>query len=174
MSKVDAQLKDDFRRARSAVERYGVRVYIGDVVDPNTGIFDGLEIGIDYANDLEMSLFVLVHLFGHTAQWNTVAAYRTIDQRATPGAPPEAIEEARIYEENASRLGLQLLHQAGVTDRDQWLSDWRASDWKYLSTFYATGMLPDWNDCRITGQTLLQPLPIPPFIPERFATRYAF
>ena len=174
MSTVDAQLEDDFRRARSAVERYGVRVYIGDVADPNTGIFDGLEIGIDHANELEMSLFVLVHLFGHTAQWNTVPAYRTIDQRAKPGAPPDVIEDARLYEENASRLGLQLLHQAGVTDRDQWLSDWRASDWKYLSTFYATGTLPDWNCCRITGQPLLQPMPIPPFVPERFSTRYAF
>ncbi|MEO6952403.1 MAG: hypothetical protein ABI321_11365 [Polyangia bacterium] len=115
MSKVDTQLKDDFKRARTAVERYGVRVYIGDVEDPNTGIFDGLEIGIDYANDLEMSLFVPVHRFGHTS-----------------------------------------------------------SDWKSLSTYYATGKLPDWSDCRITGLPVLQPMPIPRFIPERFATRYAF
>ena len=174
MSKIDTQLKDDFKRARSAVERYGVRVYIGDVEDPNTGIFDGLEIGIDYANDLEMSLFVLVHLFGHTAQWNTVPAYRTIDQRAKPGAPAEVIEEARVYEENASRLGLQLMHDAGIANRDQWISDWRASDWRYLSTYYRTGTLPSWSDCRITGQPLLAPLPIPHFIPERFETRYAF
>ena len=174
MPKIDLQLKEDFRRVRSAVETYGVRVYIGDVIDPNTGIFDGSEIGIDYANDLEMSLFVLVHLFGHTAQWNTVPAYRTIDQRAKPGAPAEVIEEARIYEEHASRLGLELLHQAGVLDRDQWISDWRASDWKYLSTYYTTGKLPDWNGCRITGQPLLAPMPIPRFIPQRFETRYAF
>ena len=103
MAKIDLPLKETFRRARSQVETYGVRVYIGDVQDPNTGIFDGSEIGIDYANDLEMSLFVLVHLFGHTVQWNTVPSYRTIDQRAKPGAAPEVIEEARSYEENASR-----------------------------------------------------------------------
>src|SRR5438105_4257748 len=108
MSKVDLPLKEAFRRARGRVESYGVRVYIGDVVDPNTGTFDGAEIGIDYANDLEMSLFVLVHLFGHTVQWNTVAAYRTIDTRVKPGAAPEIIEEARVYEENAARYGLQL------------------------------------------------------------------
>ena len=81
---------------------------------------------------------------------------------------------ARVYEENASRLGMQLLHEAGVTNRDQWISDWRASDWKYLSTYYATGSLPAWRDCRISGQPLLTPMAIPPFTPQRFATRYAF
>lgn len=174
MAKIDRSLKDAFRRARARVEGYGVHVYIGDVLDPNTGTFDGAEIGIDYANDLEMSLFVLVHLFGHTVQWNTVPAYRTIDARARPGAPPEVIEEARLYEENASRYGLQLLHEAGVADRDRWISDWRASDWRYLSTYYATGKLPAWSDCRSTGHPLLTPLPIPAFTPRRYPPRYAF
>jgi hypothetical protein len=174
MSKIDVSLKDAFRRARDKIESYGVRVYIGDVKDPNTGIFDGSEIGIDYANDLEMSLFVLVHLFGHTVQWNTVPSYRTIDTRVKPFAPAEVIEEARVYEENASRFGLQLLHQAGITDRDQWLSDWRASDWHYLSTYYSTGKLPPWSECRSTGHPRLEPLPIPAFTPRRFYVRYAF
>ncbi len=174
MGKVDAALKDSFRRARSRIESYGVRVYIGDVLDPNTGTFDGAEIGIDYANDLEMSLFVLVHLFGHTTQWNTVASYRTIDTRVRPGAAPEVIEEAHEYERNASRLGLTLLHEAGIHDRDQWLADWCGSDWKYLSIFYSTGKLSDWRDCRSTGHPPLQALPIPPFTPKRFYTRYAF
>jgi hypothetical protein len=174
MSKVDLALKEAFRRARNRIETYGVRVYIGDVVDPNTGTFDGTEIGIDYANDLEMSLFVLVHLFGHTVQWNTVPAYRTIDNRVRPGAAPELIEEARLYEQNASRLGLTLLHEAGVTDRDDWLSDWWYSDWSYLSSFYQTGVLPDWRAHRSTGHPRLAPLPIPAFTPQRFYSRYAF
>jgi hypothetical protein len=174
MPKVDVTLKETFRRVRSRIETYGVRVYIGDVLDPNTGTFDGAEIGVDYANDLEMSLFVLVHLFGHTAQWNTVPAYRTIDNRVKPGAAPEIIEEAHEYERNASRLGLTLLHEAGIQDRDVWLSDWSGSDWKYLSTFYATGKLPDWRDCRSTGHSPLVPLPIPAFTPKRFYSRYAF
>jgi hypothetical protein len=174
MAKIDLPLKETFRRARAQVESYGVRVYIGDVQDPNTGIFDGAEIGIDYANDLEMSLFVLVHLFGHTVQWNTVASYRTIDQRAKPGAAPEVIEEARSYEMNASRYGLALLHQANIRDRDQWISDWWASDWQYLSTYYKTGKLPGWDSCRSTGHALIAPLEIPAFVPHRYYTRYAF
>jgi hypothetical protein len=174
MAKIDLPLKETFRRARARVESFGVRVYIGDVADPNTGTFDGAEIGIDYANDLEMSLFVLVHLFGHTVQWATVPAYRTIDARVRPGAPPEVIEEARVYEQNASRYGLALLHAANIYDRDQWISDWWVSDWKYLSTYYATGKLPIWSDCRSTGHPLIEPLAIPEFTPRRFYTRYAF
>jgi hypothetical protein len=174
MPKVNVALKEAFRRVRDEVERRGVRVYIGDVPDPNTGTFDGAEIGVDYANDLEMSLFVLSHLFGHTAQWNTVEAYRTIDTRVRPGAPAEVVEEARVYEHNASRIGLSLLHAAGVHDRDQWLSDWCASDWRYLSSFYATGKLPEWASCRSVGHPLLSPLPIPSFVPRRFYPRYAF
>lgn len=173
--KIDLALKDSFRRARRAVEEdFGVKVYVGDVPDPNTGIFDGAEIGVDFANDLEMSLFVLVHLFGHTVQWNTVPSYRTIDTRTRPGAPPEVIDEARTYEQNASRLGLALLHHAGLTHLDQWISDWWHSDWKYLSTFYATGTLPTWSSVRSSGHALLEPLAIPKFTPTRFYARYAF
>jgi hypothetical protein len=174
VSKTDLAIKADLRRTRDRVEGYGIRVYVGDVRDPNTGTFDGAEIGIDWANDVETSLFVLAHLFGHTVQWNTVASYRTIDARAVPGAPAEVIEEARLYEQNASRLGMTLLHEAGVTGRDQWISDWWASDWRYLSTYYATGRLPDWQSCRVMGQPLLLPLSIPAFQPNRYQPRYAF
>jgi hypothetical protein len=177
MPKLDLKAKEDFRKARRAIEEdYGLRVYIGDVPDPNTGTFDGSEIGVDFANDLEMSLFVLVHLFGHTVQWNTVPSYRTIDSRVRPGAPPEVIDESRVYEKNASRLGLQLLHAAGVRDRDRWISDWWASDWSYLSTFYRTGKLPRWSEHRVAEGTaeILEPLEIPRFTPQRFYARYAF
>jgi hypothetical protein len=174
MPKLDLAVKEAFRRARSSIEARGIRVYVGDVTDPNTGTFDGAEIGIDWANSAEMSLFVLVHLFGHTAQWNTVPAYRTIDQRVRPGAPPEVIAEAQLYERNASRLGLSLLHEAGINDRDHWLADWCASDWHYLSIFYSTGKLPVWDTCRSTGHPLLEPMPIPEFTPHRFHPRYAF
>ncbi|MBP9112425.1 MAG: hypothetical protein KBF88_06420 [Polyangiaceae bacterium] len=174
MPKIDLELKHAFRAVRTRVEAYGVRVYIGDVADPNTGTFNGSEIGIDYANELEMSLFVLVHLFGHTVQWNVVPAYRTIDERVKPFAAPEIIEEARLYEHNASRYGLTLLHEAGIRDRDQWLSDWWGSDWRYLSTYYSTGVLPTWNDFRGAGFPLLEPLPIPKFDTGSYPPRYAF
>jgi hypothetical protein len=66
-----AQARTDFQDAFNRVEllierRYGIPVSISDVLDPNTGDFDGVSIKIDYDQDLEIALFVLVHLFGHT------------------------------------------------------------------------------------------------------------
>lgn len=172
--KIDLGLKESFRLVRAGVENLGLKVYIGDVLDPNTGTFDGTEIGIDYANDLEMSLFVLIHLFGHTVQWNTVPEYRTFDTKVKPGSSPELIEMARVYEENASRLGLTLLHDVGIYDRDQWLSNWCHGDWTYLSTYYRTATFPDWRQCIVDGAPRIEPLPIPKFSPQRFYPRYAF
>jgi hypothetical protein len=174
MAKVDLRLKETFRAVRVGVEKYGLKVYIGDVQDPNTGTFDGTEIGIDYANDLEMSLFVLVHLFGHTVQWNTVPAYRSFEAKVKPGSPPDLIEEARLYELNASRLGLQLFHDLGISDRDQWLANWCLGDWNYLSTYYRTATLPAWHDCVVHDAPPLTPMAIPAFTPQRFYPRYAF
>ena len=61
----------DFQEAFNRVEllienRYGIPVSISDVLDPNTGDFDGVSIKVDYDQDLEVALFVLIHLFGHT------------------------------------------------------------------------------------------------------------
>ena len=93
-----------------------------------------------------------------------------------PAHAPEAPEYVLgTGSAEASRLGLQLLHEAGVRDRDRWISDWWASDWTYLSTYYATGKLPEWSACRVhdTG-TLLEPMAIPRFTPQRYTARYAF
>ena len=48
----------DFKTAYDKVERqiedrYQIPVSIGDVVDPNTGDFDGMKIEIDYAQELD-------------------------------------------------------------------------------------------------------------------------
>ena len=61
----------DFQEAFNRVEllienRYGIPVSISDVLDPNTGDFDDISIKVDYDQDLETALFVLIHLFGHT------------------------------------------------------------------------------------------------------------
>jgi hypothetical protein len=175
MSKIDERFRDYFRRVKRRVEEgYRIPVEVCDVLDPNTGSFDGSKIWIDYANSLEMSLFVLVHLFGHTVQWNLVPEYRTIDQRVRPGCDETLLEESRVYELNASRYGLSLLHEEGILDLDQWLADWRGSDWEYLSHFYRTGVLGNWEDFRRSGHELIRPLEIPSFTTGAYSPRYAF
>jgi hypothetical protein len=169
-----------FKRAfdaslRRIEDRYGLPVVVTDVPDPNTGDFDGASIALDHANDLELSLFVLAHLFGHTAQWATSDEYRELGTRYAATAPPaELWERVRQYEEEASRYSLTLFHESGVRDLDQWLSDWAHADWRYLAHFYQTGKRGDVRAFLRPDGPLLAPLPIPEFTPKRWVSRYSF
>jgi hypothetical protein len=164
-----------YNRVVPVVEKtYGVEVAISDVVDPNTGDFDGETILLDYDQDLEVALFVLVHLFGHTAQWCTSEAYRKLGLDAATGKTPEELAAIHEYEQGATRIGIALLHEAGVTDMDGWSSDWWRADYEYLLHFYATGEKLDVRSLLKRGGEALAPLPIPRFTPKRYASRWSF
>jgi hypothetical protein len=176
----EAAREERFKQAfdaleRHVTERYGLPVVISDVLDPNTGDFDGAEIRLDHANDLELAVFVLAHLFGHTVQWTTDRRARDLGTRfgAAP-PPPELLTAVRAYEEDASRLALQLFHEASVLDLDPWLSDWAAADWAYLEHYYRSGGRVDFRRFLRPGAPLLTPLPIPAFRAARWMSRYSF
>ncbi|HVE82816.1 MAG TPA: hypothetical protein VND93_08200 [Myxococcales bacterium] len=169
--------EDRFREVFNAVEpyierRYGVPVIISDVTNPFTGDLDGAEIRIDHDLSLEEATFILVHLFGHTVQWNLSPQSRDIGARSQANPTPQQMEELHQYEREACRYSLQLFHDAGVKDLDQWLSDFAACDFAYLKHFYATRekrpFLSFWKD----DQPLLEPLAIPGFRPERWVSRW--
>ena len=169
-----------FKRAydlveRHVEERYELPVVISDVLDPNTGDFDGVSIKLDHTLELDVALFVLAHLFGHTAQWATDARLRELGTRyGVERPPPELFEEIRRYEADASRIALTLFRDAGVTDLDAWLADWAAADWAYLEHFYRTGEKVDFRRFLRPGAPPLEPLPIPAFRPARWVSRFAF
>jgi hypothetical protein len=172
----------DFKTAFDLVERrvedrYGIPVSISDVLDPNTGDFDGARIQIDWDQDLESALFVLVHLFGHTVQWNVSEEYRRLGTDASTGKSDEELRRFYDYEKNATRYSLRLMHDAGVKDLDRWVSDWWAADWQYLEHFYRTGQKLDFPallaPMRGKGE-LLTPLQIPEFKPVRWLSRWSF
>lgn len=164
-----------FNKVVPIVERrYGVEVTISDVVDPNTGDFDGQRILLDYEQDLEVALFVLVHLFGHTVQWNVSEKWRSLGLNVAVGKTPEEMAAIHEYEQGATRLEVALLHEAGVEDMDGWASDWWRADYEYLLHFYATGEKLDTRSLLKRGGEALQPLPIPRFTPQRFASRWSF
>ncbi len=166
-----AFLQSVFNRCAEHIEtRYGIEVRISDVVDPNTGDFDGSKILIDYDQDLDIALFVLIHLFGHTVQWNTSEQYRTLGLNPAPKDPTLVYE----YEKEATRLSLSLLHEIGVTNLDQWASDWWAADWLYLQHIYRTGEKLNVRELLRPGAELLSPMEIPQFIPQRFVSRWSF
>lgn len=93
---------------------------------------------------------------------------------ATERPPEELLPAIRDYERDASRIALQLFHDAGVHDLDGWLSDWAAADWAYLEHFYRTGERGDFRRFFRPGAPLLEPLAIPPFTPERWVSRFSF
>jgi len=173
MKPTEERFQQVFNTVEPYIERrYGIPVIISDVTNPFTGDLDGSEIKIDHDLPLEEATFILVHLFGHTVQWNLSEYARQIGSKVQMDPSPEKLEELHRYEAEACRYSLQLFHDAGVKDLDQWLADFAACDFAYLRHFYATKekkpFLSFWKD----DQPLLQPLAIPEFHPTRWISRW--
>lgn len=168
-------LKDAYDRCAHHIEsRYGVDVMISDVLEPNTGDFNGMTILVDHDQNLDTALFVLIHLFGHTAQWNVSEEYRALGHDVTPGLSEDELARIYTYEREATRISLALLHEVGVTNLDQWVSDWWYADWKYLQHFYRTGEKLDFHSLLQPGAERLTPTAIPAFEPQRWISRWSF
>jgi hypothetical protein len=170
----DARCRAVFNRVeRHIEERYGVPVRITDVAAPFTGDLDGAEIQIDHDLDAEEALFILVHLFGHTVQWNLSERGRVLGiQQPDPAISAERLAELYRYERDAAELSLTLFHEAGVHDLDGWLADFFHCDWAYLEHFYRSGEKAPFRSFWREGTAALTPLPIPAFTPTRWRTRW--
>jgi hypothetical protein len=172
----------DFQTAYNRVQdyieaRWRIPVVISDVIDPNTGDFDGTEIHVDWDMDPEMALFIVLHLFGHTVQWNVSSDLRALGIESAgrlPDLDPARLARIRDYERDASRYSLQLLHEAGIDDLDEWLAGWVEADWRYLERFYRTGERGDFRGFFGPVVEPLTPLAIPAFTPQRWVSRWSF
>lgn len=150
--------------------RWGIPIRVRDVPDPFTGDLDGAEIQVDFNLEAEDACFIVVHLFGHTVQWNTDADARAIGTWPGPWTE-EKLAQVRIYEQTACRYSMQLFHEAGIHDLDQWLSDFAACDYGYLDHFYRTGEKRPFRSFWSDGNACLTPLAIPVFSPTRWLSR---
>ena len=120
------------------------------------------EILVDYDLDAEEALFILVHLFGHTVQWNVSPADRALGLLEVREPSDELLASLARYEVDAARYSLQLFHEAGVHDLDQWLANFVACDIAYLMHFYRTGEKRAFRSFWVDGAPPLSPLEIPP------------
>lgn len=164
------------REAFNVLERYiedtyGIPVRIRDVPNPFTGDLDGAEIHVDYDEDIESALFIIAHLFGHTVQWNTSEASREIGYRLYPNPTDEQLQKLHDYEYEACQYSMQLFHDAGIHDFDQWLSDYSACDFAYLVDFYKTGAKKPFKSFWKHGAPMLAPKAIPEFHPTKWVAR---
>lgn len=161
-----------FNAVETHIERrYSIPVVISDVPDPFTGDLDGERIEVDYDQSAEDALFIIAHLFGHTVQWNVDARARTIGTTPVTNPDAEFLRDLGEYEKTACRYSLQLFHDAGVHDLDQWMADFAACDSAYLMHFYRTGEKRPFRSFWQRGMPLLAPLPVPKFVPTRWLTR---
>lgn len=166
-------LRDVFNRLERMIEhRWSIPVVIRDIPNPFTGDLDGEQILVDYDLDIEDAVFILIHLFGHTVQWNISEASRDIAFLAPAQWTPAQLDAATAYEAEACRYSLQLLHEAGIHDLDQWISDFAACDLAYLLHFYKTGEKHPFRSFWRDGTPILAPLAIPEFRPTQWLTRY--
>lgn len=153
-------------------------VSISDVLDPNTGDFDGVAIKVDYALELDLAFYILLHLFGHSVQWNLSEEHRRLGQDQTVPKSPQQMEQIRQYELDATRYSLQLCRDAGAEplgEIDRFVSDWFYADYKFLEHFYTTGERLDPRKLYEPGcGEVLTPLEIPAFTPQRWTSRWSF
>jgi len=156
---------------RAAVERFGLVVEVCDVPAPFTGDLDGATIWVDYELPPGERLFVLLHLVGHSIQWNVSADAREVGLADARGASEALLVRVEAYERDAGRYALQLLHDLGVRDLDAWLAVQTHADIAYLFHFYRTGEKRDPSSFLSADAPALAPLPIPAFVPTRWLAR---
>ena len=168
-----ARLREVFDRLEPMIERrWGIPVIVSDVPHPFTGDLDGQKILVDHDLDIDEALFIVVHLFGHTVQWNVSEAARAIGSVRRDRWSDAELAELMAYEEQACAYSIQLLHDAGIHDLDQWISDFAACDQAYLMHFYTTGEKKPFRAFWQDNAKLVAPLPIPDFHPTRWISRY--
>lgn len=168
------RLRAVFNRLERTIEdRWGIPVIIHDVPNPFTGDLDGEQIMVDYDLDIEDAVFILIHLFGHTVQWNVSAESRSVAFLRPATWTDDQLRAALHYEQEAARYSLQLVHDAGIQDLDQWISDFAACDAAYLMHFYKTGEKRAFRSFWQDGTPLVTPLAIPDFQPTQWLSRYA-
>jgi len=168
----------DFRAVFHALveqieQAYSLKVTIGPVTGSYTGQFDGKEIWVDLDKDPEEAVFILVHLFGHTVQWNVDEKLRVLGL-ANSGVTEADLPRIYRYEREASRLGLAMLEQSGEFRLARWLTNRFGADWKFLAHFYRTGEKVRFEVETGAGEPLLTSIPIPSFVPQRWPPRGSF
>jgi hypothetical protein len=136
--------KRGFGKALKAFQKYakqfGILVlYTDNLKKFFKGDLNGKEIFIRHNLKKSEKLFNLVHLFGHTVQWNLDPELRELGSVLHKNVSDELLLKLQNYEWQANCYGLQALHAAGFHQFDKWLFEKYAEDIYYLTNYYKTG-----------------------------------
>ncbi|HLP52726.1 MAG TPA: hypothetical protein VK154_17680 [Chitinophagales bacterium] len=103
------------------------------------GDLDGKNIYIGGLLSDEEKLFNVLHLTGHTIQWNVDSLLRDLGGELYTNPSDELIRKLQMYEWEANCYSLTILHQAGSYYLDSWMHKKYILDMLYLTHFYKTG-----------------------------------
>ena len=150
------------------VERMGLTVQYTHKLDPFfKGDLDGKIIVIGNHLGVEEKLFNLLHLAGHSIQWNVDELLRNLGSELYQHPGDELLHRLQSYEWQANCYALSILHKAGIFDLDNWLSQKYIIDMLYLTHFYKTGKKLKQVTSVARAYPFnkeLKPIPIPSFI----------
>ena len=144
------------------VEAHGVEVVFRDF-QSSKGDLDGLRIYMARGLPIDEAAFLLVHLFGHTAQWHTdpnALEYAGITAATFQESDAKWVAE---YERKASRIGLNLIYGCGAPLLRAWLSEFVEADVQYLLALYRKQSAPSHAEFWPAGIEPLDAIPIPVF-----------
>jgi hypothetical protein len=161
-------------KVSSGIVKHGFAIEYRDLEPPRTGIFDGLRIVIDPDVGFEMQCFLLLHLFGHSVQWVAPSLEQKLTDLQHTQDRARFMHVLHDYEFEAAGFGMQLIHDVGVVQLDQWYSDFVETDWRYVERYYQTGRIPSWDECVVSNCSLIQPTPIPELRHRQVQVRFAF
>jgi hypothetical protein len=103
------------------------------------GDLDGKTIFIGTHLSGEEKLFNLLHLSGHSIQWNIDKLLRDLGSELYKNPDDKLLKKLQTYEWQANCYALSILHQAEIFNLDKWLTKKYITDMMYLTHFYKTG-----------------------------------
>jgi hypothetical protein len=163
-----------FTEVLSKVLEYAKNVLQIQVIDTSDldpyfkGDLDGARIWIASALEDDEELFNVIHLIGHSVQWNVSNQLRSLGSVLHEKPNDQLLCQLQEYEWEANCYGLYLLHKLDVFDLDEWLSEKYRVDMFYLTHYYKTGeKLKEITDISLAYQFTwpLVEKKIPSFVP---------
>jgi hypothetical protein len=170
--KVKGDFKKLLHKCENIVHGLGFQIHYTHNLDSfYKGDLDGKRIFIGDHLETEEKLFNLLHLSGHSIQWNVDDLLRNLGSELYLHPDDKLLKKLQTYEWQANCYALAILHKAEIFKLDSWLTKKYITDMLYLTYFYKTGKKLK----RITKLAKSYPFKkklksksIPEFVPESF------
>jgi hypothetical protein len=167
--KKNVDFKKILHECESIVRKMGLQIlYTHNLDSFYKGDLDGKRIFIGDHLAPDEKLFNLLHLSGHSIQWNVNDLLRNLGSELYLHPDDELLEKLQTYEWQANCYALSILHQVENKKLDKWLTKKYMTDMFYLTHFYKTGekLKKVTKIAKAYPFTrVLKPIPIPHFIP---------